>query len=80
MTTLQAQQMVSSARKYLVGLREAGIFGDQFSGTLAYRQAWQLLFAAENLISDPDNYHYQAILSGRLLPSGARACQEFFAS
>jgi len=75
MTTIKAQQMVASARAYLVGLRMDGVFGDQFSGTLAYRQAWNLLFAAENLLNDPDNYHYQQIINGRLLPSGARQAQ-----
>ena len=72
MTTIKAQQIVQNARMHLVEQRMDGAFGDTFRGTLDYRAAWNLLFAAENLISDPGNYHYQAILSERVLPEGVR--------
>ena len=62
MTTVQAQQMVGNARAYLSMQRSDGRFGDCFKGDEDYREAWQILFAAENLLSDPAQPHYQKVL------------------
>lgn len=59
MTTAKAQQMVQDARVMLSQQRQDR---GEFSGDAAYTEAWQILFAAENLIADPDQPHYRRIV------------------
>jgi hypothetical protein len=59
MTNVQAQEMVSSARYHIVRARQDR---GEFAGEPVYQQAWQILFAAENLLSDPTNTHYAKVL------------------
>lgn len=62
MTTQEAQKTVQNARFHLVRARQDR---GEFSGDLAYKQAWKILFAAENLLSDPRNKYYRHILEYR---------------
>jgi len=62
MTTIQAQQMVANAR---LRLHQAGAYSADVRNMRAAQQAWKILFAAENLLSDPSNRHYQLVLESR---------------
>jgi hypothetical protein len=64
MTTQDAQKMVSSARRHLMMERQnkLGCFVAVYRQDAAYDEAWRILFAAENLLSDPNQPHYIKIL------------------
>jgi hypothetical protein len=64
MTNLKAQQMVHRARVYL-SLSQPCQSYRKLAADRAYQQAWHILFAAENLLSDPTNHHYQRVLASR---------------
>ena len=60
MTKSQIQDIVMSARQHLVEGRANR--GEYNNDDEAHKEAWRILFAAENLIADPEHAYSRAIL------------------
>jgi hypothetical protein len=59
MTKSQIQDILMSARQHLV---EGRANRGEYNANQAHNEAWSILFAAENLIADPEHAHSRAIL------------------